>query len=192
MHRVCGRRGGWVVLMALGLGYVLSAEQAVGDGSETEALRARAERLAASGAWSSAIAAYEDLARQDASQRRVLAPLIVRLALKAGAAGKALPWAKEVAQEHPRPQAYLAGVYAELGQLDEAARLLDEALVSAVSPRERVELLWQTAEVKAKQGRRDDAEAALRQALQEAKGTADEPAAARRLDALGQPPGGSP
>lgn len=143
--------------------------------------RARAERLAAAGAWDSAVAAYEDIIRSDGSQRQVLAPILVRLALKARASDKALHWANEVALTHPRPKAYLAGVNAELGHLDDAVRLAADAMATARSPRERIELHWQMADLRERRGERSAAEAELRQAIEESKGHPESAAAERRL-----------
>ena len=143
--------------------------------------RVRAERFAAAGAWDSAVAAYEEIIRADGSQRQTLAPLLVRMALKAGSADKALHWANEVARSHPRPKAYLAGVHAELGHLDDAVRLAGEAMASAQSARERIELHWQLADLQERRHERSAAEAELRQAVEESSGLPERAAAERRL-----------
>ena len=55
----------------------------------------------------------------------VLAQRLVQIYAQEGLAEKALNWAHVVMERNPEPQAYLAGVYTLLGNLDEARNILE-------------------------------------------------------------------
>ena len=56
----------------------------------------------------------------------VLAQRLVRIYTQEGLTEKALSWAHAVMEQNPEPQAYLAGVYTLLGNLDEARNILEQ------------------------------------------------------------------
>lgn len=146
------------------------------------ALRAQADRWAGAGAWASALSAYEEIVRNDPALVPTLAPVMVRLALQGKQAEAAVRWAGEVVRHHPRPAAYWAGVYAGLGRTEEALRWLDQAESGATSLRERLEVMWQRADLLVQVNRLEAAQQEWRRAAQAAEGTPDEAVARRRLE----------
>lgn len=146
------------------------------------ALRAQADRWAGAGAWTSALTAYEEIVRNDPALVPTLAPVMVRLAVQGKQAESAVRWAGEVVRQHPRPAAYWAGVYAGLGRTEEALSWLDRAESGATSLRERLEVMWQRADLLVQGNHLEAAQQEWRRAVQAAEGTPDEAAARRRLE----------
>lgn len=99
-----------------------------------------------------AIRAYEELLRQDLSFESVASARLVELYTAAGRAPQALAWARKAAAGRPDPQAYLAGVYAGLGQLKEAEILLRQTISHTADTEKLTPLLWQLADVQERQG----------------------------------------
>lgn len=99
-----------------------------------------------------AIRAYEELLRHDPSFGNVAAHRLVELYTAARQAPQALAWARKVAPGRPDPQAYLAGVYAGLGQWKDAEMLLRQAVAAASGCEKLTPLLWQLADVQERQG----------------------------------------
>ena len=99
-----------------------------------------------------AIRAYEELLRHDPSFGNVAAHRLVELYTAARQAPQALAWARKVAPGRPDPQAYLAGVYAGLGQWKDAEMLLRQAIAAASGCAKLTPLLWQLADVQERQG----------------------------------------
>jgi hypothetical protein len=131
-----------------------------------------------------AAAAYEAILRRDDGARRVLTQRLVDLYAEAGDPAAALAWARKAMASRPDPEAYLAGVFAKLGQLKESELLLRETLRGDLASARRVPLLWQLAEVSERQGDGAAAVAALETARDAAAGTPQQAAAAARLEAL--------
>jgi lipopolysaccharide biosynthesis regulator YciM len=92
-----------------------------------------------------AAAAYEELLRRDIGFEVTLAPRLVNLYSKMQQPAKTLAWARRVANNHPQPAAYLAGIYTQLGQHRDAALLLSQALQKKPDSQQRFTLLWQLA-----------------------------------------------
>ena len=95
-----------------------------------------------------------------------------------------MSWATEVMQGHPDPQPYLAGVYALLGQHDQAAMVLLKEIRRSRRPERRVKLHWQLADVYAEAGDSARVRSCLAAALEAAAGTPLAGAAQTRLDEL--------
>jgi tetratricopeptide (TPR) repeat protein len=129
-----------------------------------------------------AAALYEKMAAEDATKRLVLAHRLVRIYVQARMEERALRWAKVVIEQHPDPQAYLAGVYGMLDKWAEAAAILEGELAKGGEPRRRLVLLWQLADLHEQSGAPDKAAAALTRAVETVRGTPDEAPAQRRLD----------
>lgn len=108
-----------------------------------------------------AIRAYEELLRHDPSFGNVAAHRLVELYTAARQAPQALAWARKVAPGRPDPQAYLAGVYAGLGQLKDAEMLLRQAVAATSGCDKLTPLLWQLADVQERQGETGTALATL-------------------------------
>lgn len=149
-----------VFLTAFGL--LLTAVGATADetakGCSRAALVKRAADAEKAGRADEAIRAYEELLRQNPSFMQVAAPRLVELYTASQKAPQALAWARKIAPGRPDPQAYLAGVYAALGQFKEAEMLLRQTLAAAENEHQRLPLLWQLADVQEQQG---DCSAAL-------------------------------
>lgn len=182
------------VVIATALAWFASARGGIGETNVPDALtlRVQADRLASSGEWKSAIAAYEALVDGDPSLTPVLAPVLVRLAVEGKQTEPALRWAAEVAREHPRPDAYWAGVYTELGHYEAALQKLVAAERAAQTPRERVELHWQRADIHRRRGDFDASRAELTRAVRAAEGQPEHDAALRRLEQIEPPPRATP
>jgi tetratricopeptide (TPR) repeat protein len=125
---------------------------------------------------------YEAIARTNAAARKVLSHRLVTLYVETGETNKALAWANEVMRDNPDPQAYLAGVYARLGQWQAAREILEREIAGTTNATRAVTLRWQLAEVWEKAGNAAEARMALTEAAKVAKGTAMESAAQRQLD----------
>jgi len=129
-----------------------------------------------------AAALYEKMAAEDPARRLVVAHRLVRIYVQARMEKRALRWARIVTENHPDPQAYLAGVYGMLDKWTEAAALLEGELAKGGEPRRRLVLLWQLADLHEQAGATDKAAAALTRAVETVRGSPDETAAQRRLD----------
>ncbi|MDD4101394.1 MAG: hypothetical protein PHU80_02020 [Kiritimatiellae bacterium] len=115
-------------------------------------LARRATEAERAGCTGDAISAYEELLRQDPSYNSVAAPRLVELYTASGQASHALAWARKAAPGRPDPQAYLACVYASLGQFKEAEMILRQAVTATSDCEKLLPLLWQMADVQEKQG----------------------------------------
>ena len=73
-------------------------------------------------------------------------------------------------EKNPDPQAYLAGVYALLGRLDEARSILDAEIAAATNAQRKVTLFWQMADVCEKTGDLAGADKALNEAAKTSAG----------------------
>jgi tetratricopeptide (TPR) repeat protein len=176
-----GRHVIFRAVMVFGILINMSAAQA----ADTGALRARAVTAEREGRRAEAAAAYEELLRLDETSAGVVAPRLVDLYVAEGRPVPALAWAFRVAPKQPDAQAYLAGVYARLGQWTEAALLLGPAAREATNAARRVSLLWQLAEAQTGGGRAREAVATLESAAQAADANAVlRRATERRLVAL--------
>ena len=171
-------------LTVLGTGLLCRAAepcaQGAAAGSNRVATATAAERA---GRLAEAAADYEALLAADNAHAAVLAPRLVGLYTALNRPERALAWAHKVMAGRPDPEAYFAGVLAQLGQLKEAELLLRNTLRDASAPQRRVPLLWQLADVQERQGRREAALQTLLSAHDASQGTALQAAAAARLDA---------
>jgi len=131
-----------------------------------------------------AATAYEKLLLRDTSYETVLAPRLVGLYIASKQPAPALSWAGRVARHHPAPQAYLAGIHAQMGQWKEAESLLRQALGATAEPRKRLPLLWQLADVQEGQGDYTAAQATLAGVCGIAQDDAFRETATQRLNAL--------
>lgn len=169
-------------LMTLGLVATLCrAEQP--DPTLTELARraAAAEKAALT---NDSLAAYSRLMACDPSMASVIGPRLVELEASRGDPAAALRWAASVAQRHPQPDAYMAGVYARLGQWQDAERMLIQASRRETAPARRIPLLWQLADAQEKQGDSASAQATLTRAIREAASPEQKATAEQRLNAL--------
>ncbi|MDA3924125.1 MAG: hypothetical protein PF904_05445 [Kiritimatiellae bacterium] len=136
------------------------------------------------GRTAEAVKTYTKLLTLDTTFEATVAPRLVALYVTLKDPAAALSWAARVARKHPAPQAYLAGVYARLGQWKESELLLRRAAHDEQVTDRRVTLLWQLAEVQENQS---DGAAALK-TLTDASRTSQTEAlrntSALRLDAL--------
>jgi len=131
-----------------------------------------------------AAAAYEKLLQRDTTFEATVAPRLVNLYLSMNQSAPALSWATRVARRHPAPKAYLAGVYARLGQHKEAELMLRQAICNTPAAAQRVPLQWQLAEAQEHQGEEKAAEATLEQAYSSAKNNDLQKTSAQLLTAL--------
>ncbi len=178
------RANAWVwCLMALGPAAFCRAD-AAGLPEAAEAAMRRAASAESAGRTNEAVCAYERLLACDTSCESVVAPRLAQLYAGSGNAAQALAWAARAARRHPSPKAYLAGIYALLGQLAESELLLREAVRDERDPLRRTPLLWQLADIQERLGEGDAALATLAQA----RGAADDErlrtTSAQRLDAM--------
>lgn len=134
------------------------------------------------GRMAEAAAAYEKLLASDDAHTAVLAPRLVRLYIQQNRPERALAWAHKVMTGRPDPEAYLAGVFAQLGQWKEAELLLCNTVRDVTDPQRRVSLHWQLADVYEHQGRREAALQALSAASEAAQGSSLKSAASARLE----------
>jgi tetratricopeptide (TPR) repeat protein len=151
-----------------------------------EALMRRGAVAERAGRHGEALAVYEKLLQRDTTYEAVIAPRLVDLHTAEKHPAQALAWARRVARRHPDPQAYLAGVYARLGQWKEAELLLRQALVSAQAPSKRQPLLWQLADAQEGQGDAAAARITLSEACQTVQDEALRKTSTQRLAALQQ------
>lgn len=176
-------------LMTLGAGMLCQAaepraESATAAAAVRSNLVATATAAERAGRLADAAVAYEALLAADDAHAAVLAPRLVRLYTLQNRPGRALAWAQKVMAGRPDPEAYLAGVLAQLGQWKEAELLLRNTVRDTHDPQRRVPLLWQLADVHEHQGGREAALQSLAAARDAALGTSLQAAAAARLEAL--------
>ena len=119
---------GCLCLPGAGTALWASAPGAETSASALKRLGADEERA---GHPAAAADAYAALLRLDASSESLLTLRLVELNIAGGRPAEALAWARRAARRHPTPQAYLAGVYARIGQWKEAELLLRQALAQA-------------------------------------------------------------
>jgi tetratricopeptide (TPR) repeat protein len=134
---------------------------------------------------------YEQILRVDPTREKVLARRLVQLYAEAGNAEKALRWADVILKDHPDPGAFLAGVHSLLGRYDEAKRLLRVEMGKAGSDKRRQVLYWQLADVCEKEGKLDEAEQALRTAVDLVAEPSEKATAESRLGKFRQKHGGA-
>ncbi|WP_136077597.1 tetratricopeptide repeat protein [Pontiella desulfatans] len=125
---------------------------------------------------------YEQIALDDASSRKVLAIRLVKIYASEGQKDNALKWAKSVIEDHPDPQAYMAGVYAMLGECSKAINILEKEIAKTKDPDRTLTLYWQLANVHEQNNDPEKTEKALSAAVFAAKGTRLEATAQRQLD----------
>jgi len=150
----------------------------------TEALMRRATAAERAHRTAEAASAYESLLRRDTAFETVVAPRLVTLYADSGQTAQALSWAVRVSRRQPDPKAYLAGVYARLGQWKESELLLRQAAQGEPDPRKRTALQWQLAEAQERQGDGAAALATLAGARDAAADDALQKTSVQRLDAL--------
>lgn len=149
----------------------------------TGSLRRAAAQLDQAGADAEAAATYEELVRREPQQDAVVAPRLVTLYTALGRRDDALRWAHRQAPRTPDATAYLAGVYASLGEYEEALRLLAPPWEVAQDLQLTLARYWQVADIQMAAGRRKESLATLATAAQLATGTPHEAAATKRLAA---------
>ncbi len=150
--------------------------------ASVEQLEEQAAALERQGDRLGAAELYEQIVKADPALRGVLAATLAELYARSGAVEKALAWAGVVMEKNPDPVAYLAGIHALLGNLEQAAGLIGKELEADPPPRRRVALLWQLADVRVAQGDLVEAEARLAAGVEAAAGLPEEATARRRLE----------
>jgi predicted Zn-dependent protease len=130
------------------------------------------------------VAALETKAAGNPAKRAVVAGELVKLYAKAGESENALTWARVVMEKNPDPQAYLAGVYAMLGQFKEARAILEPEIATATNAHRKVTLCWQMADVCEASGDIAGAEKALNEAVKASSGLPEAYTSEQRLRAL--------
>ena len=167
------------------LGTAASGQTASSSPGETvETLIRRASSAEQACRTNEAIDAYERLLYRDTTYEAIVAPRLVNLYIGCGQALPALTWAARVSRSHPEQKAYLAAVYARLGQLKESELVLREALRDTRAPHRRVTLLWQLADVQESQGNSGAAFATLTAAQSASPDNRLRETSAQRRDAL--------
>ena len=167
------------------LGTAASGQTASSSPSETvETLIRRASSAEQACRTNEAIEAYERLLYRDTTYEAIVAPRLVNLYIGCGQALPALTWAARVSRRHPEQKAYLAAVYARLGQMKESELVLHEALRDNRAPHQRVTLLWQLADVQESQGNSEAALATLTAAQNASPDNRLRETSVQRLDAL--------
>jgi tetratricopeptide (TPR) repeat protein len=186
-HPVSGRRPGTALAIMLLAGTLVQAQTSnrVAVVSVRELSR-EAAAYEQSGDRAAAVRTYERIVEMDATKRSVVSHRLVRLYADLGRPEAALKWAKEIAGTHPEPQAYLAGVLSLVGRHEEAEKLIRNEIAGADSPRRKMVLHWQLAEAYRRQGREENARAALESAVAAVKGLPEEKQATRRLARFGE------
>ena len=149
-----------------------------------EALMRRATAAERDRRTADATAAYESLLRRDTAFEAVVAPRLVALYADSGQTAQALSWAVRVSRRQPDPKAYLAGVYARLGQWKESELLLRQAVHDERDTRKRVTLQWQLADAQERQGNGDAALVTLASTRDAAPDEKLQQTSVQRLDAL--------
>ncbi len=173
-----------IALVSLAAWCSASAQSVSSQPADAATLTARAEQLEKRGEIRKAAAAYEEIARTEPANARVLAPHLAQLYTDMGDKEPALRWAKEVMKDNPQPDAYLAGIYTRLGMLEEARDLLKKTIPQTADSRQQIMLDWQLAGVCVRLGETQEAEKALKDAMKLAEGTPDEETARRQLEAF--------
>ena len=179
-NRFCNTQCGALSVLSLFLllSVRLSAELPPTEmNASPQRLSTLAETYEQSGDLLEAAAVYERLIEQDSTKRIVLAQRLVRIYAKEGQAKKALSWAHVVMERNPEPQAYLAGVYALLGNLGDAQNILEHQLAERKEPLQKLTLSWQLADVYEKQNNIHAAEKTLLESVESVAGTIHESAA---------------
>lgn len=170
----------WCLLLIGGLASAPAAEPV----RSLDELKGMAEACEKQGAGAEALRAYEQIVQRDPSTRSVLSRRMVELYAQTRQPQRALELARETMKSLPDPQAYLASVYVLVGGYPEARAILDKELATEQTARRKVALNWQLAEMCEKTGDAAGVKAALAAAAEAAKGTPDEPAAKRQVDAM--------
>jgi tetratricopeptide (TPR) repeat protein len=124
---------------------------------------------------------YEELIRIDPTKRMVLSRRLVNLYAETGKTNAALNWAEQITENHPDPQAYLAGVHTMLGNYKEAEQILEKEVAAAKEDRQKLSLRWQLAHVYEKEGKPDKSEKLLKEASELSKGKPEHKTASERL-----------
>jgi len=128
--------------------------------------------------------AYEKLLQRDTTFEATVAPRLVNLYLSMNQPAPALSWATRIARRHPAPKAYLAGVYARMGQHKEAELMLRQAIRNTPAAAQRVPLQWQLAEAQEHLGEEETAKATLEKACRATENNDLRKTSAQRLTAL--------
>lgn len=186
--RMAGLACAAVLLACAGAAGAPKADANAADGTLAE----RAAAAERDGRFREAAAAYTALLEQDDAFEPVVAPRLVGLHTRLGETAQALAWAARVARRHPQPAAYLAGVYARLGQYPDAEAALRQALRDAPDTARRLPLLWQLAETQEKAGAPGAARETLLLARQAAPDDTRRAATSQRLEALAARQRGKP
>ncbi len=169
----------------LALGTVVSGRAETPRAEETaEAMMRRATAAERAQRTAEAAAAYESLLRRDTAFETVVAPRLVTLYADSGQTAQALSWAVRVSRRQPDPKAYLAGVYARLGQWKESELLLRQAAQGERDPRKRAALQWQLADIQERLGDGPAALATLARSRDAAPDEEFQRTSVQRLDAL--------
>jgi tetratricopeptide (TPR) repeat protein len=137
-------------------------------------------------------ATLEAEAAGNPAKRAVVAGELVKLYAKAGESENALTWARVVMEKNPDPQAYLAGVYAMLGQFADARTILEPEIAAATNAQREVTLCWQAADVCEADGDIAEARKFLRQAADLSVGGPYETTARKRLESFSEKHPASP
>ena len=143
--------------------------------------RIEAAALEKAGDAHGAAAAYEQIVRDDPATRPVLATRIARLYAEAGVTNQALEWAAAAAEQHPDPQAFLAGIHEMLGDAPGALAILIPEIARAEDPGRKIALLWLAADVCRNAGLKDQAVEYLQRALDAAQGRPEEERTRKKL-----------
>jgi tetratricopeptide (TPR) repeat protein len=169
----------------LALGTVVSGRAETPRAEETaEAMMRRATAAERAQRTAEAAAAYESLLRRDTAFEAVVSPRLVTLYADSGQTAQALSWAVRVSRRQPDPKAYLAGVYARLGQWKESELLLRQAAQGERDPRKRAALQWQLADIQERLGDGPAALATLAGTRDAAPDEEFQRTSVQRLDAL--------
>lgn len=129
-------------------------------------LKGMAEQFERDGHKKEAAEVYERLVVKEPSSRGVIAPHLVKLYIETRQPKQALAWAREYMEDTPDPQAYLAGVYSQIGGYNEAMSILNKEIASAEKQGARaLALRWQLADLQKKTGEIEAARKTLAEAV---------------------------
>lgn len=112
-------------IVTLSVAFLLPAMGAFAQTNDAQRLKAVAESYARARQFDEAAATYEKLAEVEPGARGVIGPLLVQLYIQEHKPAPALRWAEQVMTNTPDPRAYLAGVYAQMGNVKEARAILE-------------------------------------------------------------------
>ena len=161
-------------LSALGIGTAVTAEP-------SSDLAEQALSLERAGLLKDAAVVYEKIAATQPANRKVVAARLVQAYVQLKEPGKAIEWARQVMLTHPDPQAYLAGVYARVGEHRAALDILEKELAATNAPAREIALCWQAADVYEMTHQPQAAHHWLEKASEAARGQPEEQAARARL-----------